>query len=298
MLSPSDSEKLMKAGTVWFQKTPRTEGWGQGPGSVDPRFPAGLLVLVPEILEFEFISRFGNIFPAIFPGLSRSFPREPPNRLWKQPQAPDLLSLPFWKTARKTTKKARISYACRTPKVLGKEGKTLKITRNSFKKEKGKEIQKGKDKKILGPSRVFWLTSRQRAENLVHRISVMVLGSRAPTRAPTRIDFPVFGLHGLSTNEAVHGSVQESAWGSAVLFSPVLFLDWQMKLGWQLCFSVSNSLVRKLLWNFPKAALQPKEFFKKWQKKWQKSLQHERADPFCKRERRRCNSIGGVLVDI
>ena len=33
-------------------------------------------------------------------------------------------SLPSWRTARKTTKKTRIFYACRrTPKILGKEGK-------------------------------------------------------------------------------------------------------------------------------------------------------------------------------
>ena len=50
---------------------------------------------------------------------------------WFSKQALIFFSLPFWKTARKTTKKARISSACRTPKILGKEGKTLKIARNS-----------------------------------------------------------------------------------------------------------------------------------------------------------------------
>ena len=58
--------------------------WGQGPGSVDPRFPAGL--------PLGSISRFGKIFPAIFPGLSRTFPPEPPNRPRKQPQP----SRVFW----------------------------------------------------------------------------------------------------------------------------------------------------------------------------------------------------------
>ena len=57
-------------------------------------------------------------------------------------------SLRFWKAARKTTKKARISYACRTPEILEKEGGN---TQNRMKrKKKGKEIQKGKEKKIRG----------------------------------------------------------------------------------------------------------------------------------------------------
>ena len=57
-------------------------------------------------------------------------------------------SLPFWKTARKTTKKARISSACRTPKILGKEGKNAQKRKEFLEKEKGKENQKGKEKKI------------------------------------------------------------------------------------------------------------------------------------------------------
>ena len=59
-------------------------------------------------------------------------------------------SLPFWKTARKTTKKARISSACRTPKILGKEGKNAQNRKEFLEKEKGKENQKGKEKKIRG----------------------------------------------------------------------------------------------------------------------------------------------------
>ena len=59
---------------------------GQGPGSVDPRFPAGLPFLVPEILEFvafrdsgKFFQQFSRSFPGTFlqnsctdPGNSRS----------------------------------------------------------------------------------------------------------------------------------------------------------------------------------------------------------------------------------
>ena len=55
-------------------------------------------------------------------------------------------SLPFWNTARKTTKKARISYACQTPKILGKERKNAQNRKEFLEKEKGKEIQKRQGK--------------------------------------------------------------------------------------------------------------------------------------------------------
>ena len=57
-------------------------------------------------------------------------------------------SWPFWKTARKTTKQARISSACRTSKILGKEGKNAQNRKEFLEKEKGKDNQKGKEKKI------------------------------------------------------------------------------------------------------------------------------------------------------
>ena len=61
--------------------------WGQGPGSVDPRFPAGLPFPVPEIIEFVALSRdSGNIFQPIFPEFSRNFPAELLHRPQKQPQ--------------------------------------------------------------------------------------------------------------------------------------------------------------------------------------------------------------------
>ena len=53
-------------------------------------------------------------------------------------------SLPFWKTARKITKKARISSACRTPKILGKEGKNAQNRKEFLEKEKGKRQGKPK----------------------------------------------------------------------------------------------------------------------------------------------------------
>ena len=61
--------------------------WGQGPGSVDRRFPAGLPFPVPEILEFVALRGSpGKTFPASFPRFSRHFPREPSSRSQKQPQ--------------------------------------------------------------------------------------------------------------------------------------------------------------------------------------------------------------------
>ena len=56
--------------------------------------------------------------------------------------------VPFWKAARKTAKKARVSSACRTPKILGKQGKNAQKRKEFLEKEKGKENQKGKEKKI------------------------------------------------------------------------------------------------------------------------------------------------------
>ena len=51
-------------------------------------------------------------------------------------------SLLFWKTARKTTKKTRIFYPCRTPKTLGKKGKTLKKARNCLNIKKARKFKK------------------------------------------------------------------------------------------------------------------------------------------------------------
>ena len=60
--------------------------WGQGPGSVDPRFPAVLPFPVPEILQCvafrasaTFFQQFSRDFPGVFLG-------NPPNRPRKQPQ--------------------------------------------------------------------------------------------------------------------------------------------------------------------------------------------------------------------
>ena len=76
-------------------------------------------------------------------------------------------SLPFWKTARKTTKTARISSACRTPKILGKEGKNAQNRKEFLEKEKGKEKQKGKEKKIRDISDIsyFFLLGEGKGES-------------------------------------------------------------------------------------------------------------------------------------
>ena len=70
-------KKLEKAGTVDFKNTP-----GQGSGSVDPRFPAGLPFPVPEILEFVAFRDSGKtLFPAIswdFHGVLLENPRTDP----------------------------------------------------------------------------------------------------------------------------------------------------------------------------------------------------------------------------
>ena len=56
-------------GTADFKNTLHG-GWGQGPGSVDPRFPAGLPFPVPEIQEFVAFRDSGKIFQQF----SRDFP--------------------------------------------------------------------------------------------------------------------------------------------------------------------------------------------------------------------------------
>ena len=52
------------------QNTPHGR-WGQGPGSVDPRFPAGLPCPVPEFLKFVAFPGSGKFFRQV----SRDFPR-------------------------------------------------------------------------------------------------------------------------------------------------------------------------------------------------------------------------------
>ena len=55
--------------------------WGQGPGSVDRRFPAGLPFPVPEIVEFVAFrdsGKFSSNFPGIFPEFSSRTPEQTP----------------------------------------------------------------------------------------------------------------------------------------------------------------------------------------------------------------------------
>ena len=53
----------------------------------------------------------------------------------------------FWKKARKTTKKTRIFYAYRTPKISGKEGKNAQKNKEILAGEKNKEFPKNKARK-------------------------------------------------------------------------------------------------------------------------------------------------------
>ena len=85
------SEKLEKAGTVDFKKHPaRKVGTRSGQGR--PKVPGRFAFPGARNPRICSISRSGKNFPAIFPGLSRSFPGEPPNRPRKQPQP----SRVFW----------------------------------------------------------------------------------------------------------------------------------------------------------------------------------------------------------
>ena len=59
-------------------------------------------------------------------------------------------SLPFWKTARKTTRKARIFCpppSCRTPKILEKEGKTHEKARNFLERRKARQSKKARKRR-------------------------------------------------------------------------------------------------------------------------------------------------------
>ena len=85
---------------------------------------------------------------------------------------------PFWKTARKTSKKTRISYACRTPKIFGKERKNAQNRKGFLEKEKGKKIQKGKEKKIR----------ERNPQNREKRIS----GSSAPAKDALNQQISIF----------------------------------------------------------------------------------------------------------
>ena len=64
---------------------------------------------------------------------------------WGGPQT--LIFFSFLENIKETTKKARISSACRTLKSLGKEGKTLKIARNSLQRKKSRQSKKARKRR-------------------------------------------------------------------------------------------------------------------------------------------------------
>ena len=57
-----ESEKTREGGNCRFQITPRTEGWFQVQGSVDPRLAVGLPFPMPEILGIKACRDSRNVF--------------------------------------------------------------------------------------------------------------------------------------------------------------------------------------------------------------------------------------------
>ena len=82
---PTAPYSLEKAGTVDFKKHPARKV-GTRSRQCRPKVPGRFAFPGARNPRICSISRSGKIFPAIFPGLSRSFPGEPPNRPRKQPQ--------------------------------------------------------------------------------------------------------------------------------------------------------------------------------------------------------------------
>ena len=78
-VNPLLREKLEKAGTVDFKKHPARKV-GTRSQECQPKVRGRFAFPSARNPRICSISRFGNNFPAIFPGLSRSFPREPLNR--------------------------------------------------------------------------------------------------------------------------------------------------------------------------------------------------------------------------
>ena len=70
---------------------------------------------------------------------------------------PVLPLLVFWRKARKTTKKTRIFYSYRTPKIPGKEEKNGQKTRKSSQgKKQGNPKKQGKEGQGLWAPGIFW----------------------------------------------------------------------------------------------------------------------------------------------
>ena len=86
------SEKLEKVGTVDFKRH-TTQKVGTRFRQCRPKVPGRFAFPGARSPRIYSTSRSRKHFPAISPGLSRSFPREPPNRPRKQPQP----SRVFWK---------------------------------------------------------------------------------------------------------------------------------------------------------------------------------------------------------
>ena len=78
-------------------------------------------------------------------------PRRKAKRKVHKTPCPDLLFLAFLENGKENPpKKARIFYRCRTPKILGKEGKNAQKSKEFLGKEKSKESTKKARKRRLG----------------------------------------------------------------------------------------------------------------------------------------------------
>ena len=81
VIFPSDTQKNSRRLELSISENTPHGRCRQGPGSVDPRFPAGLPFPVPEILEFvafrdpgKIFQQFSRDFPGVFPENHRTDP--------------------------------------------------------------------------------------------------------------------------------------------------------------------------------------------------------------------------------
>ena len=137
--------KRPRSALKWPQFAPKRPDF---PGRISPRFSLKIWGLSPRLWAPVWI--FPK--PLVWKPPDWSSPNvqgciKPPNRFGaSSPVLPFLVF--FWKIARKTAKKTRIFYPCRTPKIPGKEGKNAQKTEflagkknKEFQKKQGKEGQ-------------------------------------------------------------------------------------------------------------------------------------------------------------
>ena len=87
MLAGTDAQKNSRRLELSISKNTPHGRLGQGPGSVDPRFPAPLPFPVPEMVEFvafrdsgKFFQQFSRDCPGVFLGSPEQTPEQPQPR--------------------------------------------------------------------------------------------------------------------------------------------------------------------------------------------------------------------------